>query len=403
MLLFIDLVACVTLFLIRHADPLKWFLFSRKEDLLQWYPRLGLFVFYALKSLVYLQIILLSVAIAGMLYFLIYAIRSALQKFAMINSETKRLHKFTILSVLLFSLLVILLIYIFTRVTHTGDVTAINNNDAINQRNLIYSRGNSFGFTDKERKTDKPKGVFRIAVLGDSFIWGDGLPYDMVWSHKLEKKLLRDYDSIEVIHWGKNGWSTLDEFNFFKEHGKDYDIDMIIVGWVDNDPDIGTIPHVVPGNAAKEFPLLYKINQPLANVMQCFKKNYEYKDWLSQLYGDKNLEDYQHVLCAFQQYIAQRNIKLLFVMTPGSEFGNNTKKHFDLVRPMFTKANLAYLDLFDPVKKRLAHYSPQELLANPANGHPGELMTEEFAAEVMDYIVKNSYLQGVPKRGTLKE
>ena len=43
------------------------------------------------------------------------------------------------------------------------------------------------------------------------------MPYEQVWSHLLEKKILAKYDSVEVLHWGRCGWSTLDEINFFKQ------------------------------------------------------------------------------------------------------------------------------------------------------------------------------------------
>src|SRR4051812_13244556 len=72
-------------------------------------------------------------------------------------------------------------------------------NERTNKRNEEYAKLNQFEFTDRNHTPDKPKGIFRIAVLGDSFIWGDGLPYENIWSHKLETKLSAEYDSLEVL------------------------------------------------------------------------------------------------------------------------------------------------------------------------------------------------------------
>ena len=315
----------------------------------------------------------------------------------MSNLNLKRLRQFKLISALLFSLLLAVLIYLAIRVLNSGSNSAIENNEAINLRNFIYSKGNSFGFTDKERKVVKPKGVFRIAVLGDSFIWGDGLPYEKVWSHKLEAKLLNTYDSIEVLHWGKNGWSTLDELNFFKDYGKDFNIDLLIIGWVDNDPDMGKIQQIYPGKADKEFPLLYKICRPLANVMLRYKKDNEYRKWINQIYSVENLNDYQNVLNDFHACTTQNNVSVLYVMTPGS-FKSRVKEHFEIIKPMIMKANFSCLDLYASAEKKFEHYSNAELKANTANGHPGELMTEEFAAEVKSYLEQNHYLQNIPKR-----
>ena len=140
----------------------------------------------------------------------------------------KRLQLFRFISAVIVILITIKVIMLAVRVRQIPGANAYTFNDSINRRNAEYAKGNSFGFTDRERTRTKPKGVFRIAVLGDSFIWGSGLDYEQIWSHKLERKLLAEYDSIEVMSWGLCGWSTLDEFNFYKEHGKDFDIDLLM-------------------------------------------------------------------------------------------------------------------------------------------------------------------------------
>lgn len=56
----------------------------------------------------------------------------------------------------------------------------------------------------------------------------------------MENLINRKYENIEVLHWGRSGWSTLREYNFLVEHGKDYNVDIIVVGWVPNDPDMGS-------------------------------------------------------------------------------------------------------------------------------------------------------------------
>ena len=270
-------------------------------------------------------------------------------------------------------------------------------NKRVNERNQQYAKANVFGFTDKERATRKPKGVYRIAVLRDSFIWGDGLPYEKVWSHKLERRLEMNYDSIEVLSWGRCGWSTLDEFNFFKEHGKDYDIDLLIVAWVDNDPDMGKIPQQYNGDAKGTYPVRYFISPALAQSALNRDNIEAGQVWWKGIYSAENLKDYQVVLNEFHQYLEDSHVQSLVVMTmPG--FGSEGLERFNRARPLIINAGFPCLDLYEPVKHKLGHYKPSELQANPVNSHPGELLTEEFALEAGEYLSQNHYLDYLPKR-----
>ena len=308
--------------------------------------------------------------------------------------SAKRTRVYKILAGAIFGVVLVALISAVVDSFNTFDDHSFELNEKTNERNRTYARANPFGFTDKERKPAKPKGVFRIAVLGDSFIWGDGVPYEKVWSHKLEQKLLAKYDSLEVMSWGKSGWSTLDEFNFFKEHGKDYDIDLLIIGWVDNDPDMGKIAQVNGSDASREYPLVYKIFPPLARSFLNTANGNAYHNWMDALYAKKNMDEYQQLLTEFRNYLAQHNVKALVVMTPSASY-SGCKERFEIVKPILLKAGFECLDLYGPVDKKLGNFSTIELQANPSNGHPGDKMTEVFANEVKDYLETQGYLKEV--------
>jgi hypothetical protein len=274
-------------------------------------------------------------------------------------------------------------------------------NDGVNKRNTAYASAHRFGFTDIERSTSKPKGVFRIAVLGDSFIWGDGLPYEKVWSHKLERKLSAQYDSIEVMSWGICGWSTLDEFNFYKAHGHDYDIDLLIIGWVDNDPDIGKIPRALGGNAETDHPLVYQISPAFARSMLNVDNNNDYDSWMKYIYSDQNLKGYQTILNEFKAYLAQIHIPAIVVMTPSPSLNHgDDQEHFDLAKPLILRAGFICFDLLPLAEKNLRQYSNTELQANPVNGHPGDIMTEEFSNDVKLYLEQHHYLSKLHKKNS---
>jgi hypothetical protein len=271
--------------------------------------------------------------------------------------------------------------------------------ERVNRRNFAFASANPFVFTDRPRTAAKPKGVYRIAVLGDSFIWGDGLPYEKVWSHKLEQQLTAAYDSVEVISWGHNGWSTRDEFIFFKEHGIDFDIDLLIIGWVENDPDLGQIKQIIPRDPAQEYPLTFRISPTLAKLFVHNNPRNSYQESMEAMYGDQNMKEYGKLLKQFHSYLSDRDIPVLIVMTPGPDFKNDKRKLFDAAKPLIIQAGFNCYDLYDPVQEKLHRYHAWELQANPINSHPGDLMTEEFANDVRAYLEQNKYLSKLHKKG----
>ncbi len=81
-----------------------------------------------------------------------------------------------------------------------------------------FIKTNSEGFRDSEHNLKKPKGVFRIIVLGDSFTYGLGVEAEETYSKILEKILneasVRRDIRYEVFNMGIAGIGTLEERDF---------------------------------------------------------------------------------------------------------------------------------------------------------------------------------------------
>ena len=267
----------------------------------------------------------------------------------------------------------------------------------INEKNLEFSMSNQFGFNDRDRTEKKPEGIrFRIAVLGDSFIWGDGVPYDVIWSHKLEKLITAKRPDVEVLSWGKRGWSTKDELNFLKEYGIAFAPDLLIVGWVSNDPDVGAFRQK-DLNLSLPFAPLHLLFPDTANALQArtesilsksLFKGYGYSSWQDRLYTQENLALYDVVLAEFAQFCREKSLPVLFVLTPNN-YAEYHGELFGKVKPFFGKNKIRHLDLFPAVCEKLKGRPFKELTANPANGHPGDPVTTVYADEVFKFVTKD--------------
>lgn len=106
---------------------------------------------------------------------------------------------------------------------------------------------NSFGFRDKDFNKEKTGGVFRIAVLGDSFEEALQVELDDTFQKILERALNEylgservseepgGFKMAEVYNFGVSGYGTDEEWLVLKEKVWQFKPDMVILAFTPND------------------------------------------------------------------------------------------------------------------------------------------------------------------------
>lgn len=277
-------------------------------------------------------------------------------------------------------------------------------NDRINQRHHDKAKLNSYGFNDKNHSPRKPPGFTRIAVLGDSFIWGVGVDDKVIWTRKLEDMLNQNGVKAEILNWGKPGWSTLDEYHFLKSDGIHYDFDLLLVGFVVNDPvvdgsnikrfvyDGGIIDRLLVQPVSRYlFPNAISFFVDLVNHLSNSFFDYGYTNWLNKVYAEDNLMQYELLLKDMSDYCNDRRIRMLFVMTPENHHPM-LQQRFEQIVPLLKKSGIDHVNLYPVVYKELHHIPNRKLWGNPADGHPGDQVTDVYAKSIYHYLIANGYL-----------
>src|SRR5271166_3155907 len=85
---------------------------------------------------------------------------------------------------------------------------------------------NSKGLRDVEHTYDKPPGVFRIVVIGDSFVFGAG---GVEPSKRFSDILQASTRNTEVINMGVPAYGTDQEYLFLRDEGLKYHPDLVLV------------------------------------------------------------------------------------------------------------------------------------------------------------------------------
>ena len=91
-------------------------------------------------------------------------------------------------------------------------------------------RTNDLGFRDEPRTRTKPKDVFRVVVVGDSFMEALQVAHSDSLPHLLEK-LLGEHSSrsIEVLNAGVSGWGTDDQLTWLRREGFGLEPDLVLI------------------------------------------------------------------------------------------------------------------------------------------------------------------------------
>jgi len=95
---------------------------------------------------------------------------------------------------------------------------------------------NSDGLRDKEYSKEKPPGVFRVVVIGDSLAYGLGVSRDQTWSSVLERLLNEKFPGqFEIINLAVPGYDIVQVVEWFKKKGLAYHPDLVVYHYWLND------------------------------------------------------------------------------------------------------------------------------------------------------------------------
>jgi len=109
------------------------------------------------------------------------------------------------------------------------------------QYGLPY-KTNRMGWRDYEYTYEKPDDTFRIVMIGDSVLNGHGVHTEEIYAKHLERELNDTAGSTkyEVIMLSIGALNTIQEAHLLRQEGIKYDPDLVVVGYVLNDPSPGT-------------------------------------------------------------------------------------------------------------------------------------------------------------------
>ena len=100
----------------------------------------------------------------------------------------------------------------------------------------VVIRTNSRGIrADEEIPYEKPAGIERIVVLGDSFMMGYGATLEEMALSVMVQRLESAGHRVQLINLAVSGFGNAEELLYLRAEGMKYDPDLIVLGWHDTD------------------------------------------------------------------------------------------------------------------------------------------------------------------------
>lgn len=100
----------------------------------------------------------------------------------------------------------------------------------------VYVRINSYGSNDTEHSVAKEEGVFRVAVLGNSYTEAFHVPRERAYWHVLEEEMNRclppGKKRAEVLNFGVSGYGTAQNLILLQKRVWAYQPDLVILGFL---------------------------------------------------------------------------------------------------------------------------------------------------------------------------
>ena len=121
------------------------------------------------------------------------------------------------------------------RLSYGGGVSFGEDAGYLDKKLFAAIRLNSWGFREREIDLEKPEGIYRIAVIGDSITFGQGVGIDYRFTNLLEEDLNDRKNRYQLLNFGQRRAETVDHLRFLNEIILETDPDYILLQWYTND------------------------------------------------------------------------------------------------------------------------------------------------------------------------
>ena len=191
---------------------------------------------------------------------------------------------------------------------------------------------NSLGFREREVSSTRLPGVFRLAVIGDSFTFGQGVVEEERFTNTMNRRLNDAGPKFEVPNFGEGGAETIDHIRILDDAALPANPDFVLLQWFTNDVEGHDkskrpwAPNLIPIDwvsnlLQKTSAAYYVVNRGWKDILTFIGlgPEYTYEEYMLRRFADPNSRDSREAGMALERFIAvcrERQVPVGIVLFP---------------------------------------------------------------------------------------
>jgi lysophospholipase L1-like esterase len=238
---------------------------------------------------------------------------------------------------------------------------------------------NSLGLRDHEISIARMPGTGRILMLGDSFTFGWGVPFDHTLGKRLERMFAGEGRSVEVINAGVGNYNTTMEVQYYLDHGYKFQSDLVVLNYIFNDAEPEPTYHD-DGYLARNSELAVVFLGAMDNFLRRSGAESRWDKYYLGLYEKPGWDAAKAAIHRLAIAVRARGAKLIILNWPElHDVGNYRLQHVsDLVQAVADREGIPFIDLLPAVKDQQS----SKLWVTAPDPHPNAYANLLFA----DYV-----------------
>jgi lysophospholipase L1-like esterase len=254
---------------------------------------------------------------------------------------------------------------------------------------------NSEGLRDREFSLEKPPGVYRVMMLGDSTTFGWGVKEEDTAAKFLERKLNANlpagYNRAEVMNTGVGNYDTVQEVTYYETIGWKYHPDLVVLVFFINDPE--PVPTEKKGFLIDRSYLIAFATNRIDGLMRHAGVRPDWKTYYASLYDDNRpgFQACKKALVSLANSTRSHDAKFLVAILPELHRINNDSYSFKAahqkIEDVMAAENVPVLELIDGLKD----HGPEETLwVTALDDHPNAKANNLVSDQLEQWILENA-------------
>lgn len=274
---------------------------------------------------------------------------------------------------------------------------------------------NRFRYREREFDSQKPAGRYRIAMLGDSFMFAQGVEVEQRLSNLIEKQMNSSRHNVEVLNFGVSGANTVEELQRLRRDVLPLKPDFVLLQWFVNDVESSS---GIPDPKAESFAtkvkkfflnhsvLYFAVVDVAHRALDMMGKSYQ--ETIISRVTDPNSREAREAQSALQEFLREcklHGVPVGVVLVPDLSRVKNHDYLFALLHRRVTETcveeGVQCVDLLPVFLPYLEDQSKfMRLWVNRFDAHMGPLAQELAAARVLEQFGK-LWMASVPTKNPL--